>query len=141
MAFPISQINTTNLDADTDDPSLARSDLLSAVQSLNTIIAEANAADGVAVLDINAQIASTAIPNTIAPTTGVLTLTPTSGKVKIQDVLRLQILSFDDIQGLTNNAEGDVVYCSNGDAGDPCLAVYNGTDWLRLSLGTAISTS
>lgn len=141
MAFPTSQINTTNLDSDTDDPSLARADLLSAVTSLNTIISEAGTSEGAAVLDINGQIPATQIPNTIAPTVGVLTLTPTSGKVKIQDVLRLQILSFDDIQGLENNAEGDVVYCSNGDAGSPCLAVYTGTDWLRISVGSAISTS
>lgn len=141
MAFPTSQITTSNLDAGSDDPSQARADLLSAVEALNTIIDEAGTAEGVALLNLSGQLPSDQIPNTIAPTSGVLTLAPTSGKVKIQDVLRLQILSFDDIEGLENNAEGDVVYCSNGDAGDPCLAVYNGTDWLRVSLGSAIATS
>lgn len=141
MAFPTSQVNTTNLDSGSDDPSLARADLLSAVQNLNTIVDGAGSAEGVALLNVSGQIPSTQIPNTIAPTTGVLTLSPSSGKIKIQDVLRLQILSYDDIQGLDNNAEGDVVYCSNGAGGSPCLAVYNGSSWLRISLGSAISTS
>lgn len=141
MAFPASQITTTNLESGSSDPSQARADLLAAVEALNTVIDGAGSAEGVALLNINGQISSTQIPNSIAPTSGVLTLAPSSGKVKIQDVLRLQILSVDDIEGLESNAEGDIVYCSNGDAGDPCLAVYNGTDWLRLSLGSAISVS
>lgn len=35
---------------------------------------------------------------------------------------------------------GRVIYVTNGDSGSPCLAVDNGTNWLRLSLGAAIST-
>lgn len=34
-----------------------------------------------------------------------------------------------------------VVYCSNGDAGSPCLAVSNGTNWLRVALGAAVAAS
>lgn len=34
-----------------------------------------------------------------------------------------------------------VVYCSNGDAGSPCLAVSDGTDWKRVALGAAVSAS
>ena len=34
-----------------------------------------------------------------------------------------------------------VVYCSNGDAGNPCLAVSNGTNWLRVALGAAVAAS
>lgn len=36
---------------------------------------------------------------------------------------------------------GGVVYCLNGDAGSPCLAVSNGTDWKRVSLGAAVAAS
>jgi hypothetical protein len=36
--------------------------------------------------------------------------------------------------------EGDVAYCSNGDGGSKCLAVYNGTAWKRIALGATIST-
>lgn len=141
MAFPTTQISTTNLDSSTDDPSQARGDLYNAVVALNTIIDEAGTAEGVALLNINGQIPNTQIPATIAPTSGVLTLAPTSGVVKIQDILRLQILSVDDIEGITSLTEGDIVYCSNGDSGDPCLAVYDGTGWKRIALGTAISAA
>ena len=34
-----------------------------------------------------------------------------------------------------------LVYVSNGDAGSPCLAVSNGTNWLRIALGTAVSAT
>lgn len=36
---------------------------------------------------------------------------------------------------------GAVVYCSNGAAGSPCLAVSNGTSWLRVTLGAAVAAS
>lgn len=141
MAFPTSQITTSNLDASTDDPSQARADLLDAVQKLNTIIDEAGAAQGVALLNVSGQIPSAQIPVTLAPSSGVLTLAPVDGVVKIQDVLRLQLLDTDEVEALTSNAAGDVVYCSDGDGGSPCLAVYTGTDWLRVALGTAISAT
>lgn len=34
-----------------------------------------------------------------------------------------------------------IVYCSNGNSGSPCLAVSNGTSWLRVALGAAVSAS
>lgn len=37
--------------------------------------------------------------------------------------------------------ENKVVNCSNGDGGDPCLAVSDGTNWLRVSLGAAVAIS
>lgn len=36
---------------------------------------------------------------------------------------------------------GGVAYCSNGDSGSPCLAVSNGSSWLRVPLGSAVSAS
>ena len=36
--------------------------------------------------------------------------------------------------------ENKVVVCSDGDTGDLCLAMSNGTDWLRISLGLAVAT-
>jgi len=35
---------------------------------------------------------------------------------------------------------GNIIYVSDGDAGSPCLAVHNGTDWKVISLGATIST-
>lgn len=41
----------------------------------------------------------------------------------------------------TNATEGSVAYFSNGAAGDPILAFFDGTDWLRSDTGAAISAS
>jgi hypothetical protein len=45
-----------------------------------------------------------------------------------------------ELEALTA-AQGDIAYCSDGDAGSKCLAVYDGTNWLRVSLGSAISAT
>lgn len=37
--------------------------------------------------------------------------------------------------------DGSIIYCSNGDAGSPCLAVRSGGAWLRVALGAAISAT
>lgn len=34
-----------------------------------------------------------------------------------------------------------VVYCTNGNAGAACLAVSNGSSWLRIAFGAAVSAS
>ena len=36
---------------------------------------------------------------------------------------------------------GKVVYCTNGDGGSLCLAVDNGSAWLRVNLGSAVSAT
>lgn len=36
---------------------------------------------------------------------------------------------------------GARIYVSDGDGGDPCIAVSDGTDWRRIPLGAAISTT
>lgn len=136
MAFPTTQITTTNLDSDTDNPALARVDLLDAVTKLNTIIDEANSADGVVVLSSSGKILSNQVPNTVTAT-GTQILNPTSGVVQIENIIRLTPQTTTALEALTPT-EGDVAYCSDGDSSNPCLAVYNGTDWLRVSLGTAI---
>ena len=41
----------------------------------------------------------------------------------------------------SNGTAGRVVYVSNGDGGNPCLAVDDGTNWLRINLGSAVSAS
>lgn len=51
MAWPGSPVPTTNLDAGSDSPATARSDILTAVQDVNSIIAARNAANGIAPLD------------------------------------------------------------------------------------------
>lgn len=34
--------------------------------------------------------------------------------------------------------EGVLVHCSNGAGGDPCLAYSDGSDWLRILIGTEV---
>ena len=41
------------------------------------------------------------------------------------------------LSGITT---GQVIYVSDGDSGNPCLAVYSGGTWRRIALGTTIST-
>jgi len=140
MAFPNTQIQTTNLDSDADSPSLARVDLYNAVVALNTIIADANTASSVCVLNSSGTIGSTQVPLTVTPT-GTLTLAPTTGVVKIQNVLRLQQLTTAQITARTGVAAGDCAYATDGDAGTPCLTVYDGSQWRVVRLMTALGGS
>ena len=139
MAFPTASVTTTNLDAGTDDPSLARADLLDGVQKLNTIISEGGAANGVALLDSSAKLSANQMPTTITAT-GVQVLNPSSGVVHIQDVLRLTSKTVAELTALSPN-EGDIAYCSNGNAGAKTMAVYDGTNWKVVALGATISAS
>jgi len=41
----------------------------------------------------------------------------------------------------TTASVGSVAYFINGAAGDPILAFFDGTDWLRCDTGAAISAS
>lgn len=45
------------------------------------------------------------------------------------------------VAGAPSGEEGDVAYCTNGDAGSKCLAFFDGTSWLRIVFGAAISAT
>jgi hypothetical protein len=143
MAFPTGTITTVNLDSSADDPSLARTDLYNAVVALNTIIDGRDQADGVALLDNNGVIPTARIPATIL-VTGDLTLQPSTRIVNVRDILRMTAWTTADVALIPTVATpilGDVIVVSDGDAGDPCLALFDGTDWLRISLGAEISAT
>jgi hypothetical protein len=141
MAFPTgTSIPTSNLDAGTDSPASARADLLSAVTALNDIIASANGNSGVLVLSGSGKLPSSTIPTQITLASGVQVINPVSGVVNIRDILRLQPNTVSELTALTSTA-GDVAYCSNGAAGSPCVAFYNGTNWVRISVGATISAT
>jgi hypothetical protein len=141
MAFPTgTTIPTNNLDAGTDSPASARADLLAAVTAVNDIIASANAASGVLVLSGSGKLPSSTIPTQITLSTGVQVINPVDGVVNIRDILRLQPNTVSELTALTSTA-GDVAYCSNGAAGSPCVAFYNGTNWVRVSVGATISAT
>lgn len=140
MTFPTgTTISTANLDSPDDDPSLARVDLYNLAVAVNDIIASANAAQGVLILDAGGKIAGSLLPATFTTTAGNLAFQPNSGVVSIQKVLRLsQIVTADlgTVQGTATPSAGDICYLTDGDAGQPCLAVYNGSAWkvVRLSM-------
>jgi hypothetical protein len=141
MTFPTgTQINTSNLDSADDDPSLARVDLLALVQAVNQLIASANLASGVAVLGGTGRIAGSQLPSTINPT-GNLILQPSTGMVNIRNALRLYQIYSDDLGSVTGTASpeaGDMIYLVDGDAGTPCLAVYDGSNWRVVRLMTSV---
>lgn len=138
MAFPTTQISTDNLDSATDDPSLARADLLDAVQKLNTIIGEGNAAGGVALLNSSGKVNANQIPNTLT-SSGTLELNPTNGIVSVKQILRMTTYTVAEVNALIGTQPGDMVMVSDGDSGEITLAVYDGVYWRRIELMNPIS--
>lgn len=137
----VGNVTTDNLDSSADDPSLAREELYNALVELQAVINGRGAASGVASLGADSKIPATQLPDTIQSSSGnALLLQPDSGRVTIQNILKLTPRTTAQLEALTA-FEGDIAYCSDGDSGDKCLAVYDGTDWLRLALGAAIATS
>lgn len=137
----VGNIVKTNLDNDADDPSLARADLEAALTELENVINGRNTANGVAGLDASQKIPAALLPNTIASDISQnLILAADTGRTAIQDIINLNPKTVSEL-GAVSSVTGDVAYCSNGDAGSPCIAVYNGTNWLRIALGTAISAT
>jgi len=140
MAFPTGSVTTDNLDAATDSPADARADLLLTVQKLNLMIGSYDAADGIAALDSNGLIVNTKLPDALQSSSGNnITMNPNTGVVKINNILELTPRTVAQLNALTG-VEGQIAYCSNGNAGAKCLAVYDGSAWLRIILGTAIAT-
>lgn len=130
MSFPTgNSISTTNLSSGTGNPASARTDLLNMANYVNAIIDSANSANGVLVLNTSGQIGSSMVPATMAPT-GILTLAPASGKIKIEDVLRLQVHTKTQVLALTDNAVGDIVLSADDLTGaNAQLCVYDGSVW------------
>ena len=106
----------------------------------NSIIADANGANGVVVANASGKITAAKLPNTITAT-GTQTFNPTNGVVNIQNVLRLSSLTTAQVNALSTNTEGDVAMVSNGNAGALCLGVYDGTNWKVVALGATISAT
>lgn len=62
-AWPTVDVDTTNVDASTDDPSQARVDILDAFQKINDMIDDRGAVNGVASLDGSGDVPIAQIPN------------------------------------------------------------------------------
>ena len=143
MAFPTTTVNTDNLDSSTDDPSLARADLLDAVQKLNTIISEADTAYGVPTLSSSGTIQSSQLPSTFSAN-GTQVLSPTTGIVNIQSILRMPPQGESTIVALSSPQEGDIVICANlltSGANVGGIAVYTGSSWKAIPWSSNVFVS
>jgi len=80
--------------------------------------------------------------NAITNASGQELIINPSGVVNITNTQSIQLPSYTVAQAnaLGNVAAGQVIYVSNGDSGSPCLAVYSGGIWKRVSFGATIST-
>jgi len=141
-----SNVTTNHLNSATDDPSQARVELYNALVELEAVINGRNTANGVAGLDASSLIPAALLPDTLQSSTGTdLTLQPDGERVNIEDVLNLNPNTVAELEAFAVEA-GDIAYCSDGDAGAPCIAVSLGeTDsngngvWYRVQLGSQIS--
>jgi hypothetical protein len=138
MTWPTT-VTLTQLDNDSDSPLSARPQIKAIGDAVNDIIAERASADGIASLDASALVPQTQIPNTLSSSGGsTINLLPASERVAVQHIINLNPRTLAQLNALSA-LEGDVAYCSNGDAGNKCFAIYNGTAWKVVSLGATIS--
>ena len=139
MTFPTSPVDTSNLNSGTGNPASAREDILDLATKVNTIIAEANTAEGVLVLGSDGKINSTQLPSNQV-VQGTQILQPTDGVVQIRTVLRLFPIYTEDLLADFTPAQGDVAFTLDGDAGTPALACYDGTAWRIMRFRGTIGT-
>lgn len=134
-------VTTENLDSATDNPSLARVEIYNALVELQNVINGRGTANGVASLNSSSKIPAAQLPDTLTSSTGQpIVLQPNTGRVTIENILKLTAQTVTQLSALSA-LEGDVAYCSNGDAGSKCIAVYDGSNWKVVSLGSTISSS
>ena len=137
----VGNIITDNLNDATDSPASARPDLKAALDELKNVINGLNTSGGAAKIDATS---SKVIANTGIQATNDLTLSPGTGyTVNVgTGVVNLQPKTVTELNALTAE-DGDIAFCSDGDAGSRCLAVYSEADstWKRIALGTTISAT
>tara|TARA_E500000081_G_C6004968_1_gene292972 strand:- start:322 stop:753 length:432 start_codon:yes stop_codon:yes gene_type:complete len=137
-----SNIVTTNLDDATDSPASARANLKTALDELSNVINGRNTANGVPGLDASSKISAAQLPDEINSSSSTdLTLDPSTGKVKLEEILNLKPQTTAQLNARSDKAAGDVAFCSDaGDdsAGVGALAVCDGTAWRVVQLGATI---
>ena len=62
-------------------------------------------------------------------------------KITIQNLFKVPSANTANTAAISSPAAGQVAYVTDGAGGSPCLAVYNGSNWLRITLGAAIASS
>lgn len=119
----------------------ARSEIYDTTVAVNDIIGSRGSASGIASLDASTKIPTEQLPTTYSTTSLDLTLAPATERVSINNIVNLEPRTVTQLNAIVTPVTGDVAYCSNGSAGAACLAVYNGSAWKVVSLGSTISSS
>ena len=81
--------------------------------------------------------------NAITNTSGNAEITvsdPGVANIATCDSLQLPSYTVASSANIATPAAGQIIYVSNGDSGNPCLAVYSGGAWKRVALGANISS-
>jgi len=143
MTWPTNSSNivTTNLDAGTDSPAAARSDLKTALDELANVIDGRNQASGVAGLNASSQIAASQIPNELNSTSGQnITLDPATSIVKIENIIQLTAQTTAQLNAQSGLQEGMMAFCSDaGDSAGVGIPVYyTGGQWRSVIDGSNI---
>lgn len=140
-AFPSSTTLTTqHLDNATDSPASARTELKAGIDATQDIINSYDQNSGIAALDSGGKVVNTKLPDTlISSSTTNLTLDPDTNIVKINNIIQLEPQTVAQLNAQSGLSEGQVAYVSN-DTGGKALAVYDGSNWKKLTLGATIST-
>lgn len=100
------------------------------------------------VTEVTNSSGTTAVSTTDTPTIDFILSSNTVAQITSAKVfniagshsLQLPVYTVAQANGLSNVATGQTIYVSNGDSGNPCLAVYSGGVWKRVSFGATIST-
>lgn len=59
--------------------------------------------------------------------------------ITVSDLVSLPVYNVTQASSLSGQGAGSIIYVSNGNGGNPCLAVWDGTKWARVALGSIIS--
>ena len=144
MAWPSNANNivTTNLDAGTDNPASARADLKAALDEITNLINGRNQAAGVAGLDASSKITNTQLPDTIISSASTaLTLTPNTGLVNINSVMKLNPQTRANLYARSDLADGMIAIASDGDSTVDTPVYYAGGVWRYFSDNTEVPSS
>ena len=122
-------------------------DVIENVADLNTLVARSSVTGGGGWVDVSTPTTSTGYwyTNTNGAfgwqRNGVNLFRLDGNQAQFDVPSRLKKLSVNTLPAAGTVGDGAIIYVTNGDAGQPCLAVYDGTNWRRVSLGAAVSTT
>ncbi len=144
MAWPAndSNIDTTNMDAGSDNPASARADIKAALDEIKNIINGRNQASGVAGIDASSKITNTQLPDTIISSSSTdLTLTPNTGTVNINSVIQMNPQTRSALYARSDLADGMIAVASDGDSTVDTPVYYAGGVWRYFSDNTEVPSS